>query len=141
MALSIKLQNKYFQLAKNVSTLSDFNKQYHIGCVVIYKNKVIADGYNTKRTSPTQKRYNKYRNFNEETINNGALHAEIMALTRCKEMSVDWNKVYLFVYREHKNGNRAISRPCLACMNAIKDRGIKKIYYTGDNSYIYERID
>ena len=29
---------------------------------------------------------------------------------------------------------------CPACRKALIDRGIKKIYYTGNNSFIYETI-
>lgn len=32
-----------------------------------------------------------------------------------------------------------MARPCPACMSAIKELGIKNIYYTTDNGYAYEK--
>ena len=47
--------NKGFELAKNASEFSDYNKNnIRIGSVIIYKNRVLGIGYNTKKTSPIQ---------------------------------------------------------------------------------------
>lgn len=138
MNLSDKLLNKYFDMARSISQLSDYYKQHHLGCVMIYKGKVIADGYNSLKTSPMQKQYNKYREFDEDSPNSGSLHAEMMTLERCKYLDVEWSKVKVFIYREHKSGIKAIAAPCPACRKALIDRGIKHIYYTGENSFIYE---
>lgn len=141
--LSKKLQDKFFEMAKNVSTLSDFYKQHHLGCVITYKNKVIGDGYNSLKTHPIQKEYNKYRNYrnNFETPNNGSLHAEMMALLRCKDYDIEWNKVNVFIYRCHKNDIKANAFCCPACRQALIDRGIKRIYYTTENGTLFEKID
>ena len=59
--------NKYFELAKNASKLSDYNKNnIRIGAILVYKNKVIASGWNTKKTNPMQLYYNKYREVNNK---------------------------------------------------------------------------
>lgn len=34
-----------------------------------------------------------------------------------------------------------MARPCLSCMAAIKDIGIKDIYYTTNDGYSYERLE
>lgn len=141
--LSVKRIRKYLSLAKNVSELSNFYKQHHLGCIITYKNKIISDGYNSLKTNPVQKEYNKYRDYTLDTPNNGSLHAEMMALIRCKDVDVDWNKVNVFIYREHANGNPALARSCPACLKALKDKGIKNIYYSTEhspNGYAYERI-
>ena len=45
--------DKFFKLAKNASKLSDYSKRkIHIGAILVYKNKVIASGWNTQKTSP-----------------------------------------------------------------------------------------
>lgn len=137
--LSEKRQERYFEMAKNISNLSDC-KQHKLGCVFIYKGKVIAAQYNTTKTSPVQKQYNKLRNFEYDTPNNGAIHAEFGCLLHTKDMEIDWNKVSVFIYRNHRNGIRARSFCCEACRQAIIDRGIRRIYFTGENSYCYERI-
>ena len=54
--------NKFFNLAKTASKFSDYNKKnVHIGAVLVYKNKIIANGWNSKKTNPIQYQYNKYR--------------------------------------------------------------------------------
>lgn len=126
----------YFDKAKNVSFLSDF-KQVHIGCVAVYKKQIIGSGYNTNKTNPIQMYYNKYRT-NFELTNNSQpkLHAEMSCLLNIKHLNIDFSKVKLFIYREDKNGHIALSRPCKACMRAIKDLGIKEINYTDYNGYV-----
>lgn len=69
------------------------------------------------------------------------LHAEISCLLQIKDLDIDFNKVKLYIYREDKNGNLAISRPCGACMKLIDKLGIKTIYYTIDGGYIKEIRD
>lgn len=137
--------NKFFELAKNSSTMSDYKKKnIHIGAVLVYKNKVIANGYNTKKTSPIQYKYNKYRELNcgedrDYIADNhlATIHAEMKCLIDSKDMNVDWSKVSIFIYREH-NGVQRLCKPCPSCEKALRDRGIRHIYYTTENGYNYE---
>ena len=133
--------NKYFVLAKNASTFSDYNK-IHIGAVLVYKNKVLSVGWNTKRTSPMQNKYNKYRVFTDGSeIESNATHAEMSTLIATKYMdNVNWDKCSLFVYSEKKNGGIRLTSPCSACRMALKERGIDNIYYTNNyGGYTHER--
>lgn len=34
-----------------------------------------------------------------------------------------------------------MARPCASCMQAIKDLGIREIYYTTNDGYSYEKIE
>lgn len=52
---------QYFKKAKEISKNSDFNK-IHIGCIAVYQGNIIGVGYNSNKTHPVQKYYNKYRN-------------------------------------------------------------------------------
>ena len=137
--------NRFFKLAKNASKLSDYNrKKIHIGAILVYKNKIIANGWNTQKTSPVQYKYNLYRQsldidrFFSANDHPPCIHAEMKCLIDSKDMDVDWSKVSLFVYRESGNKTR-ICRPCLSCEKALKDRGIKNIYYTSEKGYNYEK--
>ena len=56
-------------------------------------------------------------------------------------MDIDFGKVKLYVYRIRKDQPYGLSRPCPSCMAAIRDIGIKDIYYTTDNGYAYERME
>ena len=131
-----KSDTRFFKKARQIALISDFHK-VHIGCIAVYKNRVIAVGYDTNKTSPLQAEYNKYRGYILPPQKNG-IHAEMSCLIKIKDMDIDFSKVILYIYREDFNGNLAISRPCMACEHAIRDYGIKHIHYTGNMKYIYE---
>lgn len=64
-----------------------------------------------------------------------SVHAEIACLTKIKYLDIDFSKVTLFVYREHKNGKRAVAKPCPACTKFIKDMGIRDVFYTIEDGW------
>ena len=130
------MNKKYFDVAQSISKLSNFHKS-STGCVVVYKKQIISTGYNQVKTHPIQYKYNKYR-FNEETDRH-CVHAEIDALSKIRHYTIDWSKVDVYVYREHrKTSELMLSRPCKSCMKFIEELKIKHIYYTGYGSYNYE---
>lgn len=132
-----KSHKAYFKAAKSMSELSDF-KQYHIGAVAVYGHKIISSGYNSCKTNPVQKRLNIYR-FDADTP--ATLHAELSCLLPLiNRKDIDFSNMSLYIYREHKNGNLAMSRPCASCMALLRNLGIRHIYYTGNGSYINEEI-
>ena len=55
-------QRKFFKHAKAASEMSSFPR-VHIGAIVTCGNKVVGVGFNSRKSSPIQKKYNKYRNF------------------------------------------------------------------------------
>lgn len=140
---------KYFELAKNSSKLSDYSKKnIHIGAVLVYKNKVIANGWNTNKTNPIQYRYNMYRQLNGNEIDDRTynadshlpcVHAEMKTLIDTKDINIDWSKVSIFIYRE-SDGKTRNCFPCPSCQKALKDRGIKNIYYTNENGFNYKNL-
>lgn len=133
--------NRYLDMAKEASKQSDF-KQHHLGAVVIYKGSLLASGYNSTKTSPIAKKYNRERGFNvEASCSTNSIHAEMAALNKIKYLDIDFSKVKLYIYREHKNGVKAMARPCPACQKMIKDMGIKEIWYTTENGFGYEYME
>lgn len=138
-----KSDYKYFNKAKQVAMVSDF-KKVHIGCVAVYKGNVIAIGCNTNKTHPAQKYYNQFRTPEGEDICMASipkLHAEINCLNQLKHMNVNFAKVKLYIYRKCHDRPFGIARPCPSCMAAIKDFGIRDIYYTTNDGFSYERIE
>ena len=131
-----KKQIKNFKAAKIASMVSDFPR-VHIGVVVTIKNNIIAAGCNKRKTHPMQKEYNKYRNFDADTMD--FIHAEVDALLKVKNLDLRYADVY--VYRELHNGKYGMARPCVACMWYIKSLGIRNIYYTTDEGFAYEKLD
>lgn len=132
-----KSHRAYFEAAKAVSELSDF-KQQHIGCVAVSGHKIISSGYNSCKTNPMQKRLNIHR-FEADTP--ATIHSELACLLPLiKRKDIDFSNVTLYIYREHKNGDLALAKPCASCDALIRSLGIRSIYYTGKNSYINEEI-
>lgn len=132
---------QYFKKAKEISKNSDFNK-IHIGCIAVYQGNIIGVGYNSNKTHPVQKYYSKYRN---NRIYCGylapKLHAEISCLNTIRFMDINFSKVKLYIYRSRKDQEYGLSRPCPSCMAAIKDLGIKHIYYTTNDGFAYEEME
>lgn len=132
-----KSDRVYFNVAKSVSELSDFPR-IKIGCCSVYKHKVISTGFNTQRTDPMQKKYNRYR-FTEDTKH--TCHAELSCLKPLiGRKDIDFKNVDLYIYRSYKNGELALSRPCPSCMKLITELGIKNIYYTNFGGFSHEEI-
>ena len=129
---------KYFQKAHQIATISDYKKT-HVGCVAIYQGQVIGLGCNCNKTHPAQKFYNKYRNPSDSLL--PKLHAEISCLNQIKHLNINFAKVKLYIYRLRKDQPYGLSRPCPSCMAAIKDLGIRDIYYTTNEGYSYERLE
>lgn len=124
----------YYNKAKKISKLSTYDR-IRIGCIAVYKKNIIGIGYNQAKTNPIQAKYNIYRNIH--TVND-YIHAEMACVNQIKNLDIDFNKVKLFVYREDCHKNIRICKPCRACEKAIKDLGIKTVYYTDTNKYIRE---
>ena len=132
-------QKSFFYIAKKVSELSTFHrKNVKIGCLIVSGHRIISSGYNSDKTNPIQKKYNRLR-FSEETPHR--LHAEISALLPLlNNKDIDFSKVKIFTYREKADHSLGKSRPCKSCMALIKDLGIKHIYYTTDDGYCHEVV-
>ena len=132
-----------FKLARECSLKSDYSGcgRARIGAIISYKGAVLAKGFNTDRTHTDQAKYNKwrYKKHGNKYLPDKC-HAECAVISKIKYLDIDFSKVHLYVYRELRNGSLANSRPCAACMAAIKQMGIKNIHYTSDDGYCYERI-
>lgn len=146
MAEFSKHDMKMFDLARKAALESTY-EPFKLGTVMSYKGKVLATGHNSRKTNPTQKKYNrKYRTFRE----NGQpihdyLHAEIdclLNIPKCIDVNLDYSKVKVYTYRicNGKRFNFGLARSCPACLHALRDKGIQHFYYTGDDSFIYEKV-
>ena len=129
---------KYFLKARQVATISDYYKT-HIGCVAVYQGQVIGLGCNTNKTHPVQKFYNRYREPSDTML--PKLHAEISCINQIKHLNIKFSKVKLYIYRIRKDQPYGMARPCPSCMAAIRDLGIRDIYYTTNEGYSYERLE
>lgn len=133
-----KIDYKYFDKARQAACISDYYKT-HIGCVAVYQGQVIGIGCNCNKTHPTQKFYNRYRIKSDVML--PKLHAEINCLNQIRHLDINFSKVKLYIYRIRKDQPCGLAKPCPSCMAAIKDLGIRDIYYTGNDGFVYEKIN
>ena len=132
---------KFFEAARLAALKSDFSTK--VGAVAVYGRKIIASAASSQKTSPLQCKYNVFRNFQV----NGAnclpkVHAEISLIAKLKKMDgIDYKRVSVYVYRICKSRRYALAYPCPACHRALKDLGIRNLYYTTDSGLGYEWID
>lgn len=129
---------RFFQKARQIADISDYIR-IHIGCIAVYQGQVIGLGFNTNKTHPVQKFYNRYREPSDYIL--PKLHAEISCINQIKHLDINFSKVKLYIYRIRKDQPFGLSRPCPSCMAAIKDLGIRDIYYTTNDGYSYERLE
>lgn len=128
---------RYLENAEKVARMSNFPRQ-QVGCVVVYKGKIISTGYNSLKTHPLQKKYNRVR-FKEDGSAE-SLHAEIHALSHIRDADIDWSRVFLYIYRPCRSRRCGMARPCDSCMKFIKEFGIQNIVYSTDDGFAHEKI-
>lgn len=147
--ISIKKSDmRFFDAAKKAAETSEFPR-FHVGCCVVYQGNIIATGVNTEKTDTFQKKYNRYRHFNNSQSHKPvrhSAHAEIKALKSISypiAQQIDWKKVKVYTYRICKghDSKRGLARPCAGCMAFIKSLGIRNIYYSTDDGYAAERLE
>ena len=125
---------KGYELARKASLNSE-GSPYKLGAVAIYNNKVLAYGWNSSKTSSLQARYNCIRGFDGYTFKS-TVHAEMMVVSKIRYLDIDFKDVRIFIWRG--KDQPSMSKPCAACEKALRDLGIRKVFYTGNNSYIEE---
>ena len=119
------MKRKFFKLAKALADRSEHHTK--IGAVIVKKNRVISVGYNKPRkTHPKSK-----HPFS-------TIHAELDAILGVSRK--DLKDATIYVYREYKNGNPALARPCKYCWMHLEEVGIKKVYYTCSGGWKMEKI-
>lgn len=109
---------KFLSQAEQLSRRSP-RTQHQVGCVIVQRNQLISDGYNTPKTHPFQARWNKRSSH---------LHAEMMALLDAfKNRDFDPERSTVYVSRYSRNGTLGCSYPCEHCWSALKHVGIRRV--------------
>ena len=138
------MKERYFKFAKQAAQWADYQGTRSapaIGAIAVYKGTIVADAWNTNKTSPLQARYNVYRYAPADTPCKAHCETQLIQKLRWKfGDSLDWTKVHIYLYREYKDGSLAPSRPCPSCMAMLRDLNIKKIMYTTEDGFAEEKI-
>lgn len=110
----------YFQLAANVANISKGNdfREFKLGAVGIRSDGVLIASANGSAMISTADR----RHYSREC------HAEYRLSRKVDKGAV------VYVARINIFGNYKNARPCKTCENALRSRGVKKVYYTLSNN-------
>ena len=134
---------EFFNAAKRCADASDYEGacRVKIGAVAVFRRTVIARGRNRNKTHPLQQHYNSLR-YNTEGNHYypSKIHAEMELISKIRYLDINFSEVEIYIYREYRDGRKAMARPCAACTAALKDLGIKKVCYTTEDGYCEERF-
>ena len=115
------MNNNHYKLALRMAEKSV--SRFRLGAVLARKNRVISVGYNDMTKShPLQQRFSLDKSFVL------GLHAEIHSCIGVSALDLDGADIY--VARILRSGKIALAKPCLVCEKFIADVGIRKVYYS-----------
>lgn len=112
---------RFFNKAKELSFLSKYH--HKIGAVVVKKGKDVGRGVN-----------NPFKTHPQSTNPFKTVHAELDAILSVVDKN-DLIGATIYVYRQHKNGQPACSKPCPHCEELIRRSGIRRVCYTANGHY------
>ena len=117
-------------LAINVARSSLSKKK--VGAILLHKNRVVAKGVNKEtKTHPLQAKFAEMVGLHEKIY----LHAEIDALVSNRS---NCDTIVVARLGGHSGEEIRNAKPCPVCSLALKQQGIKHIYYTTDEGFLYQ---
>lgn len=106
-------------LAISTAEKSDHSR-WRLGSVIWRGGSVISTGFNRVKNDPAIIENDKYFHC--------TVHAEVDALKNAG--SAEGAKI--FVARITRSGRLGLAKPCPRCEDAIREAGIKKVFYTDE---------
>ena len=104
---------KYLDLAIKIAKAGSENRNYLIGCVGLRTDGAIVTSYNLWTKRPQHE-----------------AHAEFRVINKSDKGTTIW------VSRVLRDGTWACAKPCVKCQSLIRNKGIKRVYYTtGPQTY------
>lgn len=117
-----KSDRKYLDQAIELAQISDC--KYRHGAIIRKSGKTIAVGVNYTVNDPA------YLD-DDVAVEHTAVHAEVAALNSCRK--VDLQGATIYVARVSARNEPRMSKPCERCQKALKERGVRKVFYTIEN--------
>lgn len=129
--------SRFFKYALGACYTSN-SLRARVGCALASGSRLITTASNMLRSHPIQCDYNFRREFPVERHN---IHAEISALMKIRHR--EYKNLKIYVIRIRKDGTIGMARPCKACMEALRDYGVKTVFYTTnkEGQHMRERLD
>ena len=110
--------------ALGAAEYSDY-RRVNIGAAVYDRDRMLTHGWNQARSHTIQKLYNDKAG---RVAPDHYLHAEMHCIVREKRGALVGADMY--VGRLDMTGMPAMCKPCPACELAIREAGIKRVFYT-----------
>lgn len=124
---------KFLKRAREARLQSD-HPQHKLGAVLVQKNRIISVGANfIQKTHPITKAHDK-TGFK-------TLHAEVNCLLKLKKNKEKLYGATIIVYRQNKQGQLSMARPCEMCRSILKSFGISKMIYTVNGGWKEECLE
>lgn len=114
----------FLNLAARIAQKLENKHRYYLAAILTDKNKPISVGVNKKQTHPSSNHPRGY------------LHAEVDAIRGAYEKELRGSTLYLSRVSHRGRTKISLSKPCKFCQAAIKNSGIKNVYYTIDQCHI-----
>lgn len=113
-------------LDKAIKFATDLKRNKYRLCAIITdkRGRILSIGTNSYKKSHPRQAYYAVKCGNKDAI---FLHAEIDALVKVKYTDTPYA---IYIARVNNQGQSRLAKPCNICLNAIKDAGIEKVYYT-----------
>lgn len=122
------ISDNFLQLAIETAKSSPSKKK--VGCVLLKKNKVIATAVNLeKKSHPLQAKFARRVGLGPKIF----LHSEISALIKARE-----DADTIVVARVNPQNKLRNSCPCKICSLALEEFGVKNIWYSTDDGFVYK---
>lgn len=122
------------QELKKIATTSTHPKVW-VASALVYKNTVISYGVNQLKSHPYQRKYGK----NTEAI---FWHSETSCIYNAKKLNFsNFHRSILYIVRikwdsnVKKNLILGLAKPCIGCLECIKDNKIKTVIYSKDEKF------
>ena len=102
---------------------------------IIYKNRIISIGINSKKTHPTNlKNPKKSIKTGEDFSDQKHTCSELNAILKLKRLTnIQTEKCTLINIRIDRNGKKVLSKPCMSCDNLLKYHNFKNITWTNES--------
>lgn len=99
---------------------------------ILYRDKIMSIGINhPNKTHPRNLQFG-YRNKRNQPINNIiGIHSELAAVIKLGRQ--DLNELDIVNTRIDRNNQLALAKPCVGCQDMLKQLGINRIFYSGNN--------
>lgn len=104
--------------------------QHKLSAVILKKGRPISFGFNDqKKTDPKIRQWSPVK----------TLHAEAHACFRVRH-KFDFTGCTMVVYREDREGNPTLARPCEVCLKMLKDFKFRFIVYSTPEGFKEEKL-